>query len=142
MRDVILEFNSEIDGSHEFCALMLFMCCIVCLICSGSNLHVTCMLPFGMSFVCVKNNVCEYGVCNVYICWWLNVREISLSGCSELCPVCFSIVVIVCLFFQSLYLMRVLIVMIMGRSSELSACVVCHVVRLYNGVMSVDSDLL
>ena len=43
-------------------------------------------------FVCVENNVCEDGVCSVYIWWWLNVRESSLSVCSELCPVCFPIV--------------------------------------------------
>ena len=31
MRDVILEFNSEIEGSLAICALMLFMCSILCL---------------------------------------------------------------------------------------------------------------
>ena len=44
MRDVI----SEIEGSHAFCALMLFLCSILCLMCSGSSLHVECILPFGM----------------------------------------------------------------------------------------------
>ena len=44
MRDVISEFNSEIEGSLVFCALMLFLC----LMCSGSSLHVECILPFGM----------------------------------------------------------------------------------------------
>ena len=48
MRDVISEFNSEIDGSLAFCALMLFLCSILCLMCSGSSLHVGCILPFGM----------------------------------------------------------------------------------------------
>ena len=48
MRDVISEFNSEIDGSLAFCALMLFLCSIWCLMCSGSSLHVECVLPFGM----------------------------------------------------------------------------------------------
>ena len=37
MRDVISEFNSEIEGSLAFCALMLFLCSILCLICSGSS---------------------------------------------------------------------------------------------------------
>ena len=46
--DVISEFNSEIEGSLAFCALMLFMCSILCLMCSGSSLHVECILPFGM----------------------------------------------------------------------------------------------
>ena len=35
--------NSEIGGSLEFCALMVFMC-------SGSSLYVECILPFGMLF--------------------------------------------------------------------------------------------
>ena len=48
MRDVISEFNSEIDGSLAFCALMLFLCSILCLMCAGSSLHVECILPFEM----------------------------------------------------------------------------------------------
>ena len=47
MRDVISEFISEIEGSLAFCALMLFLCYIVCLMCSGSILHVECILHFG-----------------------------------------------------------------------------------------------
>ena len=38
----------------------------------------------------------------------------------------------VCLFCCSLYLVRVLIVVIMGRWSEFSACIVFQVVRLYS----------
>ena len=48
MRDVISEFNSEIEGSLAFCALMLFLCSILCLMYSGSSLHVECILPFVM----------------------------------------------------------------------------------------------
>ena len=48
MRDVIPEFNSDIDGSVAFCVLMLFLCSILCLMCSESSLHVGCILPFGM----------------------------------------------------------------------------------------------
>ena len=33
MRDVISEFESEIEGSHASCALMLFLCSILCLMC-------------------------------------------------------------------------------------------------------------
>ena len=40
----------------------------------------------------------------------------------------------VCLFCCSLYLVRVLIVVIMGRWSEFSACIVCPVVRFYSVV--------
>ena len=54
--------------------------------------------------------------------------------CSELCPVCFPIVSNVCLFCCSLYLVCVLIVVIMGRWYEFSACIVCQVVRLYSVV--------
>ena len=48
MRDVISEFNSLIVGSLAFCALMLFLFSILCLICSGRSLHVECILTFGM----------------------------------------------------------------------------------------------
>ena len=37
----------------------------------------------------------------------------------------------VCLVCCSLYLVRVLIVVIKGRWAEFSACIVCQVVRLY-----------
>ena len=48
MRDVISEFfNSEIEGSLAFCALM-FLCSILCLMYSGSSLYVECILPLGM----------------------------------------------------------------------------------------------
>ena len=36
------------EGSLAFCALMLFLYSILCLMCSGSSLHVECILPFGM----------------------------------------------------------------------------------------------
>ena len=38
------------------------------------------------------------------------------------------------MFCCSLYLVRMLIVVIMGRGSEFSACIVCQVVRLYSVV--------
>ena len=41
----------------------------------------------------------------------------------------------VCLFCCSLYLVRVLIVVIMGSWSEFSACIVCQVVQLYSVVV-------
>ena len=84
---------SEFDGSHAFCTLVLFLCSILCLVCSGSSLHVTCILPFrDIVVVCVKNDVFEDNVCSMYIWWWLNVRESSLSVCRKLCPVCFLVV--------------------------------------------------
>ena len=52
MRDVNSEFNSEIEGSHASCALILYLCSILCLLCSGSSLHLECILPFGM--VCLS----------------------------------------------------------------------------------------
>ena len=48
LRDVISEFNSEIEGSLAFCALMLFLCSILWLMCFGSSLLVECILPLGM----------------------------------------------------------------------------------------------
>ena len=47
-RDVISEFNSEIEGSLACCALNLFLYSILCLMCSGSCLHEECILPFGV----------------------------------------------------------------------------------------------
>ena len=68
MRDVISEFNSEIEGSQVFCTLMLFLCYILCHMCSGRSLHCDVHLAFrNVMFVCVKNDVCEDGVCIVYI---------------------------------------------------------------------------
>ena len=49
------------------------------------------LVVWDVVFVCVENDVCEDGVCSVYILWWLNVRESSHRVCSELCPVCFPI---------------------------------------------------
>ena len=55
----------------------------------------------------------------------------SENVCSDLRPICFSIV---CECVAVLNLVRVLIVVIMGRWSEFSACIVCQVVRLYSVV--------
>ena len=60
----------------------------------------------------MENDDCEDGVCSVDIWWCLNVRESSLRVCSELCLVCFPIVR-ECV--SVLYLVRVLIVVILGR---------------------------
>ena len=55
------EFYPEIDVSHAFCALRLFLCSYcMSLMCSGSRLHVACILPFSrLCFFCVTNDVCE-----------------------------------------------------------------------------------
>ena len=71
MRDMISEINSEIEGSLAFCALMLFLCSILCIMCSGSSLHVECIFPFGMlglsawrmKFVKMEFAVCISGGC-------------------------------------------------------------------------------
>ena len=54
MRDVISKFNSEIERSLAFCALMLFLCSILCLMCYGSSLHVECILRgcVGVNVMC------------------------------------------------------------------------------------------
>ena len=53
MMDVISEFKSDIEGSLAFCALMLFLCSILCLMCSTDSLHVECILPLGCC-VCLR----------------------------------------------------------------------------------------
>ena len=92
MRDVISEFNTEIDGSLSLCALMLFMCSILCVMCSGSSLHVECILLSGMLRLSAWRMMNVKMALTVYVWRWLNVRESSLGVCSELCPVCFPIV--------------------------------------------------
>ena len=67
MRDVISEFYSEIEGSLALCALMLFLCSILSLMCSVSCLHGVYLAFWDVVFVCVENDVCEDGVCNVYV---------------------------------------------------------------------------
>ena len=48
MSFVVSEFYSEIEASHVSCALMLFMCSILCLMCFGRSLHGACILPSWM----------------------------------------------------------------------------------------------
>ena len=58
MRDVISEFNSEIEGSLAFCALMLFLF-------SGSSFYVECILlclsAWRIMFVKMVFAVCMSG---------------------------------------------------------------------------------
>ena len=44
MRDVISEFNSEIEGSLAFCALMLFLCSTLCVLGVVCMWSVSCLL--------------------------------------------------------------------------------------------------
>ena len=58
MRNVISDFNSEIEGSLAFCGLMLCLCSILCLMCSGSSFACGVYLAFWeVVFVCVENDV-------------------------------------------------------------------------------------
>ena len=74
-------FNSEIEESLLFCALILFMCSILCLMCSGSSLHVGCILHFGvlclsawrMMFVKIVLAVCMSG------CGRMSEKAVSVS---------------------------------------------------------------
>ena len=70
MMGVISEFDFEIERSFEFCALLLFLCYILCLMCS-----VVYLAFWNVVFVFVENDVCEDGVCSVYVWWCFNVRE-------------------------------------------------------------------
>ena len=56
MRDVISEFNSEIEGSLAFCPLMLFLCSIFVL----CVLEVVCMWSVSCRLGCC---VCLRGEC-------------------------------------------------------------------------------
>ena len=66
MKDVISDFNSEIEESLAFCALMLFLCSILCLMCFVSSLHVECTLPFGM--LCLS-------------AWWMMFVKMVFAVC-------------------------------------------------------------
>ena len=87
MRDVISKFTSEIEGSLAFCALVLFLCSILCLMCSGSSLHVECILPFGMlclsawkmMFVKMVFAVCMPGGCRMSE----KVASVSVVNCVQ-----------------------------------------------------------
>ena len=53
----------EIEGSLAFCALMLFLCYILCLMCSGSSLPfgMLCLSAWRMMFVKMVFAVCMSG---------------------------------------------------------------------------------
>ena len=57
IRNVISEFNSEIEGLHASCVLMLFLHSILCIMCSGSSLHMECILRLGCC-VCMRGECC------------------------------------------------------------------------------------
>ena len=61
MRDVISEFNSEIEGSQVSCTLKLLRYSVLCLMCSGSSLHVECIWIFGM--LCLSEWRKMFAVC-------------------------------------------------------------------------------
>ena len=67
MRDVFSELNYVIEGSLAFCALKLFLCFILCLMCSWSSLHVECILPFGMLCLSAWRMMCVKMVFAVYM---------------------------------------------------------------------------
>ena len=91
MRDAISEFNSEIDGSLVCCALMLFLCSILCLMCSGSSLHVVCILPFGM--------LCLYAWIMMFV---KMVFAVCMSGGGRMSEKAASVYVVNCVHFASL----------------------------------------
>ena len=62
MRDVI-------ERSRTFCVLILFMCSILCRMCSGRSLCVACVLPFGMLCLSAKKMMFVNMGFAVYISW-------------------------------------------------------------------------
>ena len=51
MSEVISSFRSLRAGSEVFALLMLFICVILHTMSSGEILQLTCILPFGMSYL-------------------------------------------------------------------------------------------
>ena len=64
----------------------------------------------------MENDVCEDGVCSVYVWCLLNVRDSSLGVCSELCPVCFPIV------YECVSVLLYSVVEIVVMSGEVVCC--------------------
>ena len=79
MKDVISEFNSEIVGSHAYFVLMLFLCSILCLMCSGNSLIVWVVLQVVRLY-----NVVMSGVCCSVVCGTLVGVSVFNLICSEL----------------------------------------------------------
>ena len=112
MRDVISEFNSEIEGSLAFCALMLFLCSILCLMCPGSSVHVGCILPV-FSVMCSEllimseiscplwSSVCEYQSVECAFTSPVSIESGMLVTCRAVCDVCVHGVVVWCLLMKS-----------------------------------------
>ena len=67
MSKVISSFKSLRAGSQVFAILMLFLCVILHTVCSGKNMQLLCILPFGIlclsaiMFVKIILAVCMYG---------------------------------------------------------------------------------
>ena len=55
LSEVISVFSALSEGSQLFAFLVLFLCCIFVVTCSGRSLHVLCILPF-------EYYVCQLGV--------------------------------------------------------------------------------
>ena len=69
-----LHEGCDFEGSLSFCALMLFLCSILCLMCSGSSFACGVYLGFwDVVLVCMQDDVCENDVCSVYVWWRLNI---------------------------------------------------------------------
>ena len=75
------------------CVVLMSGCGLLCCDVVGV-LGDFCLICNACSWRCsfMENDVCEDGVCSVYVWWWLNVRESSLGVCSELYPVGLPIV--------------------------------------------------
>ena len=85
MRDVMPYFNSEIEGSLACCALMLFLCSILCLMCSGSSLHVMLQRGHSGDGNDLALTLCKYDLRkgDLFVLSWarvLQVRQGSISS--------------------------------------------------------------
>ena len=89
MSQVISSFNSLRAGSQVFALLMLFLCVILHTMWSGRNLHLLCILPFGMLCLSATSMVSAnimLAVC-VYVGLHDGLNEIGLCVFRELWPV-------------------------------------------------------
>ena len=65
MAEVISAFSDMSEGSHSFALLMLFVCCIFVVICSGRSVYFS--FWNVVLFVYLEYHVSEYCVCCMYV---------------------------------------------------------------------------
>ena len=119
----------SVEGSLAPCVPMSFLCSILCRKCSGSSLHAECISPFVMLCLSAWRMMFVKMVFAVCMAGGGRMSEKAALMYAVKCAQYSPHVALLCC---CPYLVRVLIVMIMGRRFEFSACIVCQVLRLYS----------